>query len=673
MKRIQLLVIMLLACAYGTMAQNNTSTLSEEMIESIDPTMLTGLQDSSNVEVISLPPKLYMWRITENLGEIVPVPVDTVTLLFQNTNLNDGLRGNYNQLGNLGSPRLSRMFMDRRPTSQALFLEPYNMFITQPHEHNFTNSNIPYVNISYYTNFDKQDGEDRVKAYYSVNATKNLAFGFNFDYLYGRGYYNHQATSFLKGGFFGSYTGDKYSGHLIYNLFNQKMQENGGITDDMYITAPEEMSGGQREYRSTEIPVALTNTFNYNRSFYIHYTHRYNLGFYKDVPNPESEKDSIETFVPVTSFIHMINVERSRHKFISSDADLPYTDKYLDIDDSDNYAALDTTTYIGIRNTFGIALREGFNKYAKAGLTAYISHKYNSFSLMDSIEGNGEIKLKENEVYLGAEIAKRKGILHYNALGEVGISGEASGQYRISGGVDIGVPLWGDSLTFAAKASLTNKLPQFYYRHYHSKYAWWDNNDMSKERRTQLEAKLNYHRTGTGIRAGMESIENYTYFGPSATPLQAGDKITVLSAVFSQNFQLGILHWDNEITWQKSDNEEILPLPKFSVYSNLYLNAKLAKVLTVQLGVDYRYFTRYKAPAYSPIIQQFHLQGDDAIEIGNFPVANVYANFHLKRTRFFVMLSHVNESIGTPNYFTVPHYPINPMLFRFGVSWNFYD
>lgn len=672
MKRIQLLVIMLF-CAFGAMAQSNT-TISEEMLESIDPTMLTGLQDSSNVEIISLPPKLRMWNITETLGDIVPVETDTVTLMFQNTNLNDGLRGHYNHLGNMGSPRLSRVFLDRKPASSALFLDPYNMFITQPNEHKFTNSNIPYVNISYYTNFDKQDGEDRVKAYYSVNATKNLAFGFNFDYLYGRGYYNHQATSFLKGGFFGSYTGDKYSAHLLYNLFNQKMQENGGITDDRYITTPEEMSGGQREYRSTEIPVVLTNTFNYNRSFYVHYTHRYNLGFYKDVPKPDSENDSIEAFVPVTSFIHTINIERSRHKFISNDSNLPYSAKYLNTDESSNTAALDTTTYIGIRNTLGIALLEGFNKYAKAGLTAYMTHKYSSFNLMDSIAENGELKMKEDELYLGAELSKKSGhTLHYNAFGEMGISGEASGQYRIGGGLDLSMLLFGDSLNFAAKASISNKLPAFYYRHYHSKYAWWDNDDMDKELRTRIEAKLNYNLTGTGIRVGMETIKNYTYFGAAATPMQAGEKITVLSVTWNQNFQLGILHWDNEVVWQKSDKEEYLPLPKFSVYSNLYLDTKLAKVLTVQLGVDLRYFTRYKAPAYNPIIQQYHLQGDDAIDIGSFPVANLYANFHLKRTRFFAMLSHVNEGTGSSNYFSVPHYPINQMLFRFGVSWNFYD
>lgn len=117
------------------------------------------------------------------------------------------------------------------------------------------------------------------------------------------------------------------------------------------------------------------------------------------------------------------------------------------------------------------------------------------------------------------------------------------------------------------------------------------------------------------------------------------------------------------------------PCRRLSLYHNLYLLAKIAKkVLTVQLGADVRYFTKYNAPAYTPAIQQFHLQAaDDQVEIGGYPIVNVYANLHLKRTRIFAMMYHVNAGMGKGNYFLVPHYPINPRLFKIGISWNFYD
>ena len=71
---------------------------------------------------------------------------------------------------------------------------------------------------------------------------------------------------------------------------------------------------------------------------------------------------------------------------------------------------------------------------------------------------------------------------------------------------------------------------------------------------------------------------------------------------------------------------------------------------------------------------QFHLQReDDQVDIGGFPVVNVYANLHLKRTRIFVLMSHVNAGMGKSNYFLTPHHPINQRQLKFGLSWNFYD
>jgi hypothetical protein len=64
---------------------------------------------------------------------------------------------------------------------------------------------------------------------------------------------------------------------------------------------------------------------------------------------------------------------------------------------------------------------------------------------------------------------------------------------------------------------------------------------------------------------------------------------------------------------------------------------------------------------------------DTRIEIGNYPIVNVYANFHLKHTRFFVMMSHINAGSGKRNYFLVPHYALNDRIFRIGLSWNFFN
>ena len=653
----------------------------------VDPnTLPDNLEDSTDTEIQSLPPKLYMWRLSETLGNRTIIPADTANLNFQNTNLVEGMYGHYNYLGNLGSPRMSRIFFERRDNEPTIFMEPFSSFFVRPDEVKFTNSNVPFTNLTYYKAGNKVNGEERFKSYFSVNVNKRLAFGFNIDYLYGRGYYQNQSTSNFNAGIFASYIGNKYQMQAVYNNFTMKMNENGGIQDDRYITRPEDMAEGKKEYESTTIPVKLEQTSNKNKDFYVYLTHRYRLGFTRETTTVEDAKspkravanDSVplakdtiitEEFVPVTSFIHTMKVERARHKFSSAkETEGQYPNAYFN-----EVASRDSTTAFSVKNVFGIALLEGFNKYAKAGLTAYISHKFSRYELMDTLS---RTNFDEQEIFVGGELAKRLGkTLHYNVNGEVGIMDKALGQFRVNADLDLNFRLWKDTMNFYARGYVSNTLPSFYMRHYHSNHYYWDNENMDKEFRTRVEGELNISRWKTNLRAGVENIKNYTYFNQNAMPAQESGNIQVLSATLKQDFRLGILHLDNEVTWQKSSNETVLPLPQLSLYHNLYLLAKIAKkVLTVQLGADVRYFTKYNAPAYTPAIQQFHLQAaDDQVEIGGYPIVNVYANLHLKRTRIFAMMYHVNAGMGKGNYFLVPHYPINPRLFKIGISWNFYD
>lgn len=660
---------------YGDRLDEN-GRLVDQFGNQIDPATRPADLDSANVEVQSLPPKLYMWNVSERLGNITRVPADTTYHHFQNINLTEGVTGHYNFLGNLGAPRLSRIFFERRDAEPTIFMEPYSSFFVRPDQFNFTNSNVPYTNLSYFKAGNKVNGEERFKAYFSVNVNKQLAFGFNIDYLYGRGYYNNQGTSYFNGAPFISYIGDRYEGTLLYNHNYLKMNENGGITNDLFIVDPQAMSEGSRNYESQNIPTVLNTSANRNKDFYIFLTQRYKLGFERELEKAENDTmPAKKEFVPVTSFIHTMNVEKSFHQFLSSDSIgriYPVTGNHIK---PGTLAANDSTSYMGIKNTFGISLLEGFNKYAKAGVTAFISHKISKYDLMNSDSVSTD-KYTENEVYVGGEIAKREGnVLHYHALGEVGLLGKAIGQFRVKADLDLNFRLWKDTVSFIARASINNTLPSFYMRHYHSKYYYWDNDNMEKEFRTRVEGELNIARWKTNLRAGVENIKNYTYFNQQALPEQDGGNLQVLSATLSQNFRLGIFHLDNEVTWQKSSNSVVLPLPELSLYHNFYLQAKLAKkVLSVQIGADVRYFTKYYAPAYMPVTQQFYLQPTaQQVEIGGYPIVNVYANLHLKRTRIFAMMYHVNQGMGSRNSFLTPHYPINPRLFKIGLSWNFYD
>ena len=556
--------------------------------------------------------------------------------------------------------------------------------------------------MTYYKSFNSRNSEERFKSYFAINANKKLGFGFYIDYIYGRGMYNNQSTALFNGGLFASYRGDKYDLHFIFNNDNLKMRENGGITDDRYITDPLEMAEGKKQYASTDIPTVLNKIWNHNTSYHGFLTHRYNLGFYKNKVDSlandsiKALPDSIDIekeFVPVTSFIHTLELDLNGRKYITQDdaQNRQYFEHTYFGNDS-----IDQNRRTSVRNTFGISLREGFNKWAKAGLTAFLTHEYRDFTLPDTTDVPDQriIKhYKENVVYVGGELIKEQGkLLHYKVLGEFAVAGEDAGQFRVEGNGDLNLKLFGDSVRLDVNAYVKNLNPIFYYRKFHSKHYWWDNSDLSKIMRTRIEGKLTSKHLGTTLRAGVENIKNYTYLANTSVPItnsageitsfknnaavrQHSGNIQVFTAMLQQKLQFGIFHLDGEIAYQKSSEQSILPLPELSAYGNLYLQTALVKnVLQVSLGADVRYFTKYNAPDYSPVIGQFYLQNpENQVAIGGHPMINVYANLHWKRTRIFLMMYNVNQNSGNSRYFLAPHYPISPRILKLGISWNFFD
>ena len=179
MRRIVLTYIFLSVIGiWGAMAQNTLNPMNnrDRFGNQIDPnTQPDNLEDSTNTEIQSLPPKLYMWKLSETLGNRTIIPADTASLNFQSTNLVEGMFGHYNYLGNLGSPRLSRLFFEREESEPTIFMAPFSSFFTRPDQVLFTNSNVPYTNLTYYKAGNKVNGEERFKSYFSVNVNKQLA------------------------------------------------------------------------------------------------------------------------------------------------------------------------------------------------------------------------------------------------------------------------------------------------------------------------------------------------------------------------------------------------------------------------------------------------------------------------------------------------------------------
>ncbi|MFR4533735.1 MAG: putative porin [Segatella copri] len=731
-----------------------------------------------------IPKGIRVWTVDERFGDTKAAVVDTLQHMYMNSTFTEGLRGEYNTLGNMGTARLNRIFIDRRNTQgNFIFTEPYDYIVNPVSDFHFTNTYSPITNITLNSCGDKVTGEDDFKAIFAVNANKRLGAGFRFDYKYGRGYYNAQSTSHFKYTMWASYLGDRYQAHFLFSTNHEKMTENGGITNDDYIKHPEIYT---ESFATNEIPTVLEQNWNRLDNQHIFFTHRYNVGFSRKVKMTEEEikakkfamaskkenaeeeakeearkkakeqgkkfdekaydkqqgakfsgrpdgakiagdepakdsdakdirndstriavngkaaadsllaiqkknaEDSLfykSEYVPVTSFIHTVKFDNYRriYEAYQTPADY-YLKEYYDAGRLTGDSIYDQTKHWHMKNTFAIAMLEGFNKWAKAGLKAFASYDLRHYEL-PTMEGGFE-KYNEHALSVGGQLSKQEGkTLHYNAVAEIGLTGVDAGTLAIDGNVDVNIPFLGDTLQVRGDAFFHRETPSFYYRNYHARHLWWEN-DLDKTIHTRIMGTLSFPKTRTKLRVAVDEIKNYTYFSQSyditeeglrtgviVTPMQESGGINLLTAQLEQNFRLGILNWENQFTYQHSSKESVLPVPAFNAYTNLYIKFKVVKVLNVDLGADMRYFTSYEAPDYSPYMGQYTVQGngENNVKIGNYPIVNVYANVHIKHTRFFVMMSHINAGQGDKNYFFAPHYPMNERVFRIGVSWNFFN
>ena len=610
-----------------------------------------------------------IWKIHERTGERYDATADTLLYNYQHTTIPDGHSIAMGHLGNLGSPTISKLFFDRGESSHFFFYDAYYPYNKDVDKQLFFNTRVPYSRINYQRAGGNIDKEERLETRFTMNFNRHLNVGFDLDFINAKGFYASQAAKQNNFSVYANYLSDRIEVHGYASQTSATNFENGGISDSTFITNPESI---EQSFTSRDIPTYFTKTWNRMKTNQYYLSARYNLGYNEPSLTPDEEKE----FVPVASIILTSRYKEQYRRFLSYDTarvTLPNGDEVGKIDTlyNNNYyksAVDDSTRFSTLKNTLALSMREGFRDWVKFGLTVFVEHETRNFNLLDTI-GDGRYEHKEQSTTIGGILSKQQGkYLRFNAEADLGVLGENLGEFRINGNVQTTFNIAGKQANLMGEAYIKNLKPKFLEQQYHSKYFWW-NNDFDDTRRVYIGGKLFIPFTNTTLSVGVENIQNLVYFDDNKLPFQESDNIQVVSARIDQNFKVGIFNWNNSVVYQTSSNEDAIPLPTLSAYSNLFLKTKIVDELTLQLGVDAHYHTEYYAPGYEPALLQFYNQREK--KVGNYPIMTGYANMHLKQMRFFVMMYNIGDLIiGKPNYFSLPNYPVNPMLFKLGVSVN---
>ena len=696
-KKTKILVLLLLifsSISFGQRTLSKDPSLKNfddgDSIQTSSPSLLrTADSISSNSRemavVIDTTQKFNYWRITERTGEVYPIIPDTfLTDYFHRTNV-EGLGTSMAYPGNLGLPVESRVYFDREDRSDFLFSDHFRPYLKQPGTYNFMNAKIPYSNLSYQTAGSRTNKEERLQALLAINFGKKLNVGTSIDYLYARGFFNSQGTKHTDWVFFSNYLSDRHQVHIFLNPASTYTNaENGGLADDNYIVRPELVSN--RTNKTKNFPTQFESTWNNlsGNRYFLNY--RFNLGFDRNTDKVDEEGNEVKQFVPVSSILYTFDYTDKKKIFYTEDSvSVNRYYSYVDYLNHDREKQLpsDSTSFYSIKNTVGLSLREGFSNWAKFDFTAFLTHDIRQYKLMDNtpvMVGDSVFfdlrKANYHSTFVGGELIKKTGkILRYNAQGSFGVIGYNLGDFNLSGNIETRIPFLKDTTSVFASAYIKNIAPTYYENHYFSQYFKWEN-DFNKIKKVYIGGRIKVPHTLSEVKLGVENITNYIYFDETGYPKQYDGNIQVLALDVQQNFKLKALHWDNQVVYQTSSNQDILPLPTLSAYSSLFIQFAIAKVLTIQMGVNAHYWTRYYSPTYEPALQQFKLQNanSDRVKVGEYPLLSGFLNCHLKQTRFFLQYYNLGALfISPPQYFSIPHYPVNPPLLKMGVSVDFFN
>ena len=601
----------------------------------------------------------YAWSVSEPLGLHYPSTIDTIHLDYHRTMVPSMVSDAWVTTGNYGAPGQNQVFFERPVTSEFFFEDAIDAWLHDTGTMRYYNTRIPMTLLSHSTGGDKYSNLDRTQLEFSGNVNRKTQVGGGIDYIYSKGSYDQQADKDFTWRLFGSHMGDRYELQTFFNHYNYTTKESGGITDDRFITDPAAVQGGETRVDNKSIPTLLTNAHSHLEGSQLYLNQRYKVGFYRYRRDSVTDTIIDRTYVPVTSFIWTLDFKHGKHQFLNGSGwtDTTFFDHtYLSLGGTN-----ESTRYWRLRNTVGVSMLEGFNKYAKFGFAVYGTHEVRRFTQVPTdsvvwVEGMDVLPVDiphsktQNMLWLGGQLTKQHGsLLRYNATAQFGVLG--------------------DSVSIKGYGYFKNLSAPYLLQNYVSNHYVW-HNDFSKTKRVRVGGELDIPFSWTNVNVGYETLNDFIYWNAAGLPAQHGGAIHVLSARWRQGLHFKAFNWDNSVTLQTSSNEEVLPLPKFAIYSNMYATFVISRVLHVQMGVDGNYYTKYYAPAYNPATMTFHSQQE--MKCGDFAIMNLYANFKMKQARFFVAWTHFNQKLHSGDaYFSTPHYPLNPARLQIGVSVNF--
>ncbi len=538
-------------------------------------------------------------------------------------------------LGNYGTATRSRYYQPHQQVGAQLGFRAYDPYAVSSEEIKYYDTRSPLTEMAYVLG---GRGRNLLRFGFNQNITKSLNMGFRVQRFTSNKQYGTFSASRSESNLVSNWnfvfqtsyfsTNKKYTLLANYNHLNHQVKEQGGALnaiDTLEYEAPARLADNARSWERRHV-------------FHVYQQYKLANGFQLFQQGEYTNViDRFEDPNPVLSETNGV------YRQILYDSSSTFQGIY--------YRLFDTK--LGIKGNFS-----GFNY--RAYYRPRIFRTVNEYNDSDSTRGTYRQSRFENIVGVWLSYYLKDSTQHLIAEGEHSLGRDFLLRANLS-------TRW-----FRAGYQTSFWSPDLIMQRYESNHLRWANNfNLSgantiygalpiKTGKVQFTPELQYHL-----------VSNYLYYDTAAVAQQFSGSFSLLRIGAKFSGQSKRFAVKGEGYYTINSNTDVIRIPALFLSGELTFDFVYAKVLFVQLGVAAYYRSTYLADAYMPLTQQFYLQND--LPVNNYAVADAFATLRINRVRLLLKMSHINQGLGVPGYYTTPRYLGLQRTFSFGVFWPLFD
>ena len=625
--------------------------------------------------------KNWKWNIDTHYNRVDIQPLDTtlsdwrIDYVFYRKGVGDMA------LGGLGQSSQAVNWFDRRQDPDFIFARSYDAYTARIDNVPFYNAKTPLTNLMYLESGQKRYREEHFEIVHSQNISPSTSFNVNYKSRGTMGLYDWQRTKNHNLSVAVAHTGKRYSVHAAYMNNSIETRENGGVVGEWAIADTTfEMPSG--------VPMRLASAEAKNR-------YRNNAFFIKQaiaIPLQRvTEYDFSLADIPSVYVGHQL--EYNTWSKVYTDKRATYTNQrghyneetgkwepvgdltYYDDWFIDPQTSRDSISERLLSNKVFVQVqpwdRDGVVSTIDGGIGVDL-HTYSYLNLENYLSGQMTKDKRTSWYIYGATGGKIKRYADWGFNIKYHPSGYRGGDLSLGADVTLRAFIREHPLILRGRFSQSLRTPSYWHENLFSNhYAWF--NSFDKESETRFEVNFSVPDIALELGAWQGVIGNMVYYGNDSRVAQHSGNVSLTSLYARKDFRFAGFHLDHRALVQITSNESVLPVPTFSAYLSYYYEFWVVRdVLRVQIGIDGRYNTAYHAPTYNPALAAFINQRE--VRVGNYPYLDAFVSAKWKRMRILLKLQHLNDNLfGNGEYFQVARYPLNPRMFKIGISWSFYD